>query len=255
MRQPRLTLAWALGAALCAHPAGLQAQHGSEAKASEHAAPAARHDAAAEPKDAGHAAKGETAKAAAPKAKESAGPVAKGEVAKAEPAKKTTGEHEAPAKSEASAKHEPVAKTDKGAKPEAEKTASAEHGAKAESRATAESKEKAEPKEAKSAKADGPRVTVTRVDESTGAARGAGKPVANSKLEAALGRIGERLEDTRRDSVRTSSKAASRIRLTWRSTLDWPEELGLAAPEPQMPEPPASHEAPRDKDHVALVWE
>ena len=98
-------------------------------------------------------------------------------------------------------------------------------------------------------------MTVTRVDETTGAARGAAKPVANSKLEAALGRIGERLEDTRKESARTSAKAANRIRLTWRSTLDWPEELGAAAPEPQMPELPAAHEPPADKDHVALVWE
>lgn len=265
MRGLRPFLAYALGACLCAYPATVAAQHGSEATAAEHAAPAAKHEAAGTSKDSGHAVKGD-AKAAEAKPKEPVKSAKADPAAKAEPAKKPASEHEpaakaeAPAKHEApakadAAKHEPAGKAEKSAKPEAEKTASAGHGTKAEPKEKAESKDKAEPKDAKSAKADGPRVTVTRVDETTGAARGTTKPVANSKLEAALGRIGERLEDGRRESVRTSARSANRVRLTWRSTLDWPEELGAAAPEPQMPEPPAAHEAAPDKDHVALVWE
>lgn len=248
----RRFFACALGACLCAYPASVAAQHASEPKATEHAAPAAKHEPAAEP-----------AKAVEAKTKEAGKPVAK-----SEPAKKTTGEHEAPARAETavkpSAKAETAAKPEaaskaetaaastheKGGKPEAEKTASAGHGAKAEPKDKA-----AEPKEAKSAKADGPRVTVTRVDEATGTARGAARPAASSKLEAALGRISERIDDGRKESARAPAKSANRIQLTWRSTLDWPEELGAAAPEPQMPEPPAAHEPPPDKDHVALVWE
>lgn len=230
MSEFRRFFACALGACLCATPAIVVAQHGSEAKASEHAAPAAKPEAAAA-KDAGHAVKAEPAKAAEAKPKAEH---------KAEPT---------------SAKAEPAAHADKGAKPEAGKTASAEKATKPEPKEKG-AEPKVEPKDAKRAKADGPRVTVTRVDETTGAARGSGAPAAHSKLEDALERISERIVDGRKEGTRASAtKSATRIRLSWRTTLDWPEELSASAPEPQMPEPPAAPEAAPDKDHVALVWE
>ncbi|MFN7916149.1 MAG: hypothetical protein U0Q55_12490 [Vicinamibacterales bacterium] len=233
MSNRHLLVACALGACLCARPAVVLAQHGAEAKPSEHAAPAAKHGETADAKDAGHAAKTEPVKAAEAKAKA--------------PAKPTDSKADPKPEPKADAKSEPVKKGAVVATASEPAEAGAAHGEKA---------EKVTKPAPKPARADGPRVTVTRVDESTGSAHGSATPAAHSKLEAALDRISERLDDARKDAPRASNaKAANRIRLSWRTTLDWPEELGAAAPEPQMAAPPAAHDAPPDKDHVVLVWE
>lgn len=102
------------------------------------------------------------------------------------------------------------------------------------------------------AKTAGPRVVVRKVDTQTGMAQGSGKAAENSKLEAALARISDRIEDVREEAPRKGARPATattpRVRLTWRSTLDWPEELTGTAEEA------TAETAPAADGHVLLVW-
>ncbi|MGE3959078.1 MAG: hypothetical protein AB7H96_20355 [Vicinamibacterales bacterium] len=203
MSTVRLPLASLLGACLALYPVAVHAQHAKEpaahGEAARHAEPA-KHESTPDAKTAparestkpAPATHGDTAAhtAAAPaKAAATPAPAAHG-------AKK--GEH-GPAPADKSAKAEPAA-----------------HGA-----STAQ---------ARKTPSHAPQVVVKKVDTVTGQPAGsAPKGGPDSSLHAAIERISERIDEVRAsgDAGRAAPgrNSAPRIKLTWRTTLDWPMEI------------------------------
>lgn len=193
-------------------------------------------------------------KEAAP-AHEAAAPATKAATSSHEASKPAPAHAEAKPAAEpaAAAKAEKVAQATAGEKKaepapaKKEATAAAAKDAKAETKPPATEARTASTKRA----ADAPRVSVTKVDAKTGMAEGPAKPAPASKLEEALTRINERIEDVRADTVRRQSRAAGatapRIRLSWRTSLEWPEEL-VGAADAARPADAA------DDGRVSLVW-